>query len=326
MREGDVSTLMAPPIVMPNKFKQFFAGLLFVLLGASFGSTVFAEAPSDGLQPGQSLGIHMGMDRLPNLRDLGGYATQYGKIVVRGKVYRSNAFFAIDEGYLIKLQKLKLKSDFDLRTPAEISAQADEIPAGVKYIQLNVMADENLIVTPAQIDEYFKNPKLASEKLGGVEGVEASFVALYRDFILLPSAQKSYQTLYLSLLDPSNVPGVFHCTNGKDRTGWAAAALLTFLGVSKEEVFSDYLRSNEYLLPMHQKEIDAFISEGGDPGIPVAIFGVKRKYLETAFDEMYQRYGTIEKYFAQGLRINAAQQQQLRNLYLVSHGDFFSAI
>ncbi|WP_293600385.1 tyrosine-protein phosphatase [Polynucleobacter sp. 39-46-10] len=301
--------------------KQFLAGFLFVLLGASFGLPVFAGAPSDVLQPGQSLGIYMGMDRLSNLRDLGGYTTLDGRFVVRGKVYRSNEFFGIDEDYLIKLQQLQLKSDVDLRTPAEISAQPDKIPTGVKYIQLNVMADENLIVTPAQIDTLFKDPKLASKKMGGVEGVEASFFALYRDFVLLPSAQKSYRTLFLSLLNTSNVPVVFHCTNGKDRTGWATAALLTLLGVSKEEVLSDYLRSNEYLLPLHQNEIDRFISNGGDSGIPAALFGVKRKYLEVSFDEMHRRYGTIEEYFAQGLSINTAQQEQLRKLYLVRDRD-----
>ena len=141
-------------------------------------------------------------------------------------------------------------------------------------------------------------------------------IKLYRDFVSLPSAQDSYRTLFLSLSSPSKVPGVFHCTNGKDRTGWAAAALLTFLGVSKEDVIADYLRSNEYLLPLHQNQTDQFIAGGGDPGIPPALFGVKKKYLEAAFDEMNQRYGTIEKYFSEGLKISSAQQQQLRQMYL----------
>jgi protein-tyrosine phosphatase len=311
MREDAIFRFMAH-----GKYKRVSSRPLFVLFFLFIGVPAYADAPSDGLQPGQSLGIYMGMTQLPNLRDLGGYQTLEGKFVVRGKVYRSNELYAINEDDLIKLQKLKLKSDYDLRTPAEISAQPDRVPAGVKYFELDVMADENLIVTPAQIEALFQNPKLASEKLGGTEGVEGDFIALYRSLVLLPSAQKSYRTLFLSLLNSSSEPEVFHCTNGKDRTGWAAAALLTLLGVPKEEVLSDYLRSNEYLLPMHQRAIDAFVSGGGDPGVPVAIFGVKREYLQAAFDQMYQRYGTIEKYFSEGLKINSIQQRRLRDMYL----------
>ena len=298
-------------------FRRHFAKYVFVLASCCMGPLALAQAPSTILAPGQSLGIFLDIGPVPNLRDLGGYVTSGGDVVARGKVYRSNEFYAMDSANLIKLQALKLKTDYDLRTPAEISAQPDKIPPEMKYVRLNVMADEDLIVTPDQIGELFQNPKLASQKLGGAKGVEASFVRLYRDFVSLSSAQQSYRILFLSLSDAANLPGVFHCTNGKDRTGWGAAALLTFLGVPKDEVLADYLRSNNYLLPMHQKEIDAFIAGGGDPGIPSALFGVKQKYLEASFDEMYSRYGTIERYFSEGLKINPTQQKHLREMYLI---------
>jgi protein-tyrosine phosphatase len=131
----------------------------------------------------------MGMKSLPNLRDLGGYVSQDGRVVSRGKIYRSNSFFDTDEIDLRKLHNLNLKSDVDLRIPAEIVAQPDRIPSAVNYIRLNVMEDENLIVTPAQIEALFKNPKLTNENLGGSVGVEASFLALYKDLVSLPSAQ-----------------------------------------------------------------------------------------------------------------------------------------
>jgi len=108
----------------------------------------------------------------------------------------------------------------------------------------------------------------------------------------------------------------FHCTTGKDRTGWAAAALLTLLGVPKDQVVEDYLRSNDYILPAYQKVIDVFVAGGGDPAIPRSILGVKKEYLDASFDEMQTKYGTIERYFSDGLGIDAAQQQALRDLYL----------
>ncbi|MGD8266499.1 MAG: tyrosine-protein phosphatase, partial [Chromatiales bacterium] len=59
-----------------------------------------------------------------------------------------------------------------------------------------------------------------------------------------------------------------------------------------------------------------FVAGGGDRDIPVAIFGVKREYLEASFDEMEKRYGTIEKYFADGLGIDAEGQKRLRDLFI----------
>jgi protein-tyrosine phosphatase len=81
-------------------------------------------------------------------------------------------------------------------------------------------------------------------------------------------------------------------------------------------VFEYFLLSSEYLLPHFQKTIDSFTAAGGDRAIPIAIFGVKRPYLEASFDEMEKRYGTIENYFSQGLSISAADQTRLRDLLL----------
>ena len=87
------------------------------------------------------------------------------------------------------------------------------------------------------------------------------------------------------MADQNKLPALFHCTTGKDRTGWAAAALLTLLDVPKETVMEDYLRSNDYILPLYKKGIDAFVAGGGEQSIPQAIFGVKVEYLEAAFEK-----------------------------------------
>ena len=78
----------------------------------------------------------------------------------------------------------------------------------------------------------------------------------------------------------------------------------------------DYLRSNDYIIPMYQEVIDGFVAAGGEEGIPLAILGVKQEYLDAAFDEMQTNHGTIEKYFSEGLGIDASQQRALRDLYL----------
>jgi protein tyrosine/serine phosphatase len=141
-------------------------------------------------------------------------------------------------------------------------------------------------------------------------------VASYRDFVSLPSAQAAYRQLFVALAERNNLPALFHCTTGKDRTGWAAAALLSLLGVPKDAIMQDYLRSNDYILAAYRKTIDAFVAGGGEPAIPAAILGVKAEYLNAAFTEMENKYGTIEDYFTKGLGIDVNGQRALRDLLL----------
>lgn len=282
---------------------------LFGLSSIIFCSSCKTKSDTE-LKPGQTLGIAS----IPNLRDLGGYKTSDGATIARGLIYRSNMLSGISESDMLKLAKLKLKNDFDLRTVDERTAHPDELPDGVKYVSLDVLADAEQ-AGPAMLEKLLENPVQANATLGGGKA-EASFQISYRQFVSLPSAKKSFHDLFLALSEQQQLPALFHCTTGKDRTGWAAVSLLTLLGVPMETVTEDYLRSNENILPAYKKVIDAFVAGGGEPGIPSAILGVKKEYLQAAFDEMTTKYGTIEKYFSEGLGIDAAHQKAIKDIFI----------
>lgn len=266
------------------------------------------------LEPGQSMGIALGISEVLNFRDIGGYKTVDGLTVARGLVYRSGVFNPMSTEAIKKLESVGLKNVYDLRTASELNPKPDQIPLGAHHNHLNVLADSQS-AAPAKLDALLGEPKKANAELGDGK-IEEQFIEGYREFVSLPSARESYRTLFTSLADPQNLPAVFHCTGGKDRTGWASAALLTLLGVPRETVMADYLRSNEYTLPLFQTVIDNFVAAGGEREIPVAIFGVKTEYLEAAFDEMETRYGGINEYFSEGLGIDAEAQNTLRNIFL----------
>lgn len=294
--------------------------LFYVALAAIIATgtlTGYAQSPAAAvpkLAPGDSLGLALSIFTVPNLRDAGGYQTATGVTVARGVVYRSDTFNPMTSEDLQKLALLGLKQDYDLRTTAEAKAQPDELPPGVHYQLLNVLADAKS-AAPAVLEALIHDPKKANVVLGGGK-IEQLFMEGYREFISLPSAKQSYRMLFQSIADPAKAPGVYHCTTGKDRTGWASAALLTLLGVPKETVMADYLRTNDYTLPQFKHAIDGFAAAGGDRDIANAIFGVKPEYLEASFDEMQKQYGSIENYFDKGLGIDAAGQKALRNLFL----------
>jgi hypothetical protein len=114
------------------------------------------------------------------------------------------------------------------------------------------------------------------------------------------SARRAFGKLFLSLGDQDRLPALFPCTTGTDRTEWAAAAFLTLLGIPRETVMEDYLRSNDYLLPFYREAIDDLVAAGGDPAIPPAVLGVKKGYLNAAFDEMQTKYAPSRSTFRKG--------------------------
>lgn len=271
------------------------------LIAFTMTDVVAAQQPA----PGESLGL----PSIPNLRDVGGYTTREGVVLRRGLLFRSDQLNPVSEADLQKLGALKLKNDFDLRTADERSARPDQTPPGVSNVWLDVLADADQL-GPAQLEPLMRDPKRANAELGGGK-VDAIFIEAYRSFVSLPSAKAAYRRLFMSLADDASLPALFHCTTGKDRTGWAAAAFLSLMGASRDVVMQDYLQSNRYILPAYKSQIDSFVAAGGDREIPESLLGVKAAYLDAAFDEMTSKYGTIQDYFSKALDIDTATQKRL---------------
>ena len=253
---------------------------------------------------------------LPGFRDIGGVATRDGAVVRRGLLYRSGQLHRIPRADIEKLAALELVRDYDLRTEQERTARPDELPAGVELVALDVLADADEASTRT-LSEIVRNPKRTTAHAGGNTGEAAALMEqTYRELVTLPSARDAYGRLLRQVAEENGTPALFHCSSGKDRGGWAAAALLTLLGVPEEEVMSDYLRSNDTALPAYRKMAEGFVAAGGEPGVFPAVMGVRPEYLKAALDEVKQRHGSIEAYFADGLGIDAAGQNTLREKFL----------
>lgn len=259
------------------------------------------------MTPGEPLPV----PSVPNLRDLGGWQTKSGA-VRHGLLFRSTELTNLTDADLPAFQSLGVVTVFDLRTAGERQSQPDRVIPGVNEVIADVFADA-MSVAPAQLEQLVSDPKAASKVLGGGQVVQ-EFAQAYRQLVTLPSAHAAYATLFTRFLNDDSRPALFHCTTGKDRTGWAAASVLTLLGASADDVMAEYLLTNDQLLPALQGLFDKFQSEGGDPALLRPVLGVEPEYLTTALKEMTDQFGTIENYFAKALGIDSTGQQRIRDL------------
>lgn len=252
---------------------------------------------------------------LPNLRDAGGWPTADGRRVRTGVLFRSTALDRLDDADAAAVTALGIRCVVDFRTSLERANQPNRVLEGVRGLVEDVLADSDVAV-PAQMQAFFREPAQALMFLQSGKGDEL-LRAAYREFITLPSARRGLTTFYRLLLDEAALPVLYHCTTGKDRTGWATAALLTLLGVSEADVYREYLLTNEQLLPALEPLFQRFEAHGAPRELLVPVLGVDRSYLDEAFATLHAEFGTIEHYFAEGLGITDAEQTQLRERLLV---------
>jgi protein-tyrosine phosphatase len=260
-------------------------------------------------------GESQGIWSAPNLRDIGGYPTRDGDRVRTGVVYRSSALHQLAGDDAAAFARLGIRTVYDLRSDPERQAQAEQLPPGTNYVVADVIGGA-VRGGFAQLTEMLTDPALARDLLGDGRGI-SMWTELYRDFVRLDSARRAYGRLFTGIAGEVNRPALYHCSTGKDRTGWATAALLLLLDVPYELVMQDFLRSAVYLRPLVEPMTDAFAAQGGDPELLQPFLGIVPGYLDAARDEVSRSFGTIEGYFAVGLNVDATMQQALRETLLV---------
>ncbi len=222
-----------------------------------------------------------------NVRDLGGYAAAGGKKVRWNVFYRSGDLNSLSDKDVAELRRRDIKTVVDFRSEEERERQPHRLPETVQQVLL-------LPISPGNVLDFEMNT---------VDDADKGMQILYR--YIVKEATPEYTRFFQVLADPANVPLLFNCSAGKDRTGIAAALLLSALGVDREAVLADYLLSAVCLKDKYQSQMDEYPEAA-------PFFTVRKEYLEAAFDEIDSRYGGMETYLREQLGVDAAR---LRDLY-----------
>ncbi|WP_043219256.1 tyrosine-protein phosphatase [Streptomyces sp. NRRL F-5193] len=247
-----------------------------------------------------------------NVRDLGGYPTYDGERVRHGLVYRSDHLGKLTEADLVTLAGLGLARAVDFRIPLEVGHDgADRLPAGVTAVARPITDNGLFGQLTATIGS--RDPVLQEQMLGG--GRAAAFMAdVYRTFVTDAANRAAFGRTLRELAAPGTGPVLYHCTSGKDRTGWTSWLLLRLVGVPERSATEDYLASNT-LRAAHDARVREGLRQSGmmrNPELIVPLQEVRREYLDAALDEVRAGYGGLYRYVTAGLGLDLRTVAGLR--------------
>ncbi|WP_156365867.1 tyrosine-protein phosphatase [Nocardiopsis sp. NRRL B-16309] len=247
----------------------------------------------------------------PNFRDLGGLRSGSGRTVRHGLLYRSDALHSVSTEDLAVYHGLGIRQLVDLRTPVERERLPDLVPDGAEYAVVAVQGQD---AAGANFTDTLADPEAARAMFA--DGAAERFMyAVYRELVADDEALAGYRELVERVATgPSSL--VFHCSAGKDRTGWGAAVVLGLLGVDRADILADYLASNE-----RQANTDAWMRRlSVDSGLAwddvAPMTRVRAEYLETAFGHVDELFGSFDQYVADGLKVSESVVERLRDRLL----------
>ncbi|NMD61354.1 UNVERIFIED_ORG: protein-tyrosine phosphatase [Nocardia globerula] len=237
---------------------------------------------------------------IDNFRDVAGtgagYSGSFGLHVNKGVFYRANAIRPKGDD-MADIEKLGLTKVYDLRTAPEISAKPDVLPDGVAYEKVSIL-DEDVAGPGPSIEaalDLIKSPDDARKLMQDMN----------RGFVTGTKERAGFNRL-LTAFAETDGSQVFHCTSGKDRTGWAAMLLLSIAGVDRTTIMNDYLLTNEYSAESIKATV-SYISSTISPESAANIeplLGVEANFLEAGLTQVEQSYGTVDRYLTDGLGLS----------------------
>lgn len=235
-----------------------------------------------------------------NFRDVVGVDSAYvaadGVPLNRGVVFRSNEL-QLSDADAHSVATLGVTAVYDLRHDHEVEAHPDVAVPGAEWHHLEVKG------IPMDAVVHLETRDAATEVMHEV----------YRSFVDKDGARAAFGELLRRVAD-SDGAQLFHCTAGKDRTGWASVLLLHVAGVDDETILADYLLTNDFSSGTREKYLGLVAEHLGEDKVEVyeRVMVADADYLHTAYDTVAASYGDLACYLRDGLGLDDATLARLR--------------
>ncbi len=301
---GDAGPVLA---TVKGKKKKDIKG--YNASGRWYGVITFRGGANDGKR------IVVADRRLPllgaaNFRDIGGYRTVDQRQVRWGRLYRAEALAGLTDSDLATVGKLGLKTLCDFRGVTERAAAPDKLPSSVTLSIAGLPIESG-----AGRGDAMKMLGVALK--GDPAALDATMSALYIQ-MAEEHGKDAFGPFITLAADTKNLPMVYHCTAGKDRTGIATALILRVLGVPEKMVVADYSQSNlAYDSLMKQVRGNPQLAAlGVSPERLGPLMGVNPVWLTNALRHIETKYGSVENYLTTACGVEKKTLDSLRKTLL----------
>tara|TARA_R110002110_G_scaffold91264_2_gene237535 strand:+ start:156101 stop:157042 length:942 start_codon:yes stop_codon:yes gene_type:complete len=297
-----------------NKKKVLWSA--FAVLALVMGVIQFVPSPPvvvPAQLPDAERAAHrlLNFEGIHNFRDLGGYSTADGRTVKWGALYRSGTLAEASRSDLAALESLQLNSLIDFRSAIEKEEEPNKLPEAVPFavVEIPTLDDGNKALV-GEVMERIES--------GNFEGFDANASMLEANRQFADEFTPQFRQFINTVMGARGEPVLWHCSAGKDRTGFAAAIVLRILGVPYDVIMQDYMASLEPALASRQSQLTLLrLFKGQEAAGHVAVMmGVEPDWLDAAFAEIDQRWGDFDTYVSEGLELSSEDIEQLRNTLL----------
>ena len=237
-------------------------------------------------------------ESIHNLRDLGGLRAADGRRVRAGRLFRSANPAGVNAAEMARLRELGLDVVVDFRSSDEKSAAESSFAAAFNWQALPVLEGS------MGLKELL--PLLARSTPQEVEGFMRQ---AYGEF---PTRHREAFAAFMREAEAGRTI-LFHCTTGKDRTGFAALLLLAALGVPHETILANYLESNYWNQRLIQGYLARFAQHGVKAELALPLLEVQAGYLQASVEVIEREWGSVVRYVRQALGVDP---QRLQTHYL----------
>lgn len=264
-------------------------------------------------------GHFLPLSHVVNARDLGGYETTDGRIVKSGLLLRGASLAMATDTDLSLLADFPVVKVIDFRTDFEKKGKENKSLPEANYICLPIRPVDDGD-TPKEITKQ-KSFDISKIIMFAAFNETAKTIAkeMYPLMVFRPDCQRQFATFLREVVDTPEGAVFFHCTQGKDRTGLAAAFLLSALGVDRETIIADFDKTNQVYardVRKYCRRVKFFGGKEEEMAVVKSLIGANTGNFVKTLDTINAKYGSMDTYLRNILGLTGADFETLRGRYL----------
>ena len=239
---------------------------------------------------------------IDNVRDPGGMIRTDGARIRSGCLLRTARLENATPADIARLQNMGLCAVFDFRDPGEIQRAPDKSVPGADYYSLPALPSDGGPLGKPGDGNYT------------AQQCHEDFRYIYRLLAQSSQAINTYKEFFRLLLEKRGRLVLWHCTQGKDRTGIAMMLVLSALGFDEEQILDEFMLTNQFTLP----QLEKLLAEKNPPDADILreVFTVWRENAQLYLQTVKEDYGSVMAFLESALGVGPAEIRKLEEYYL----------